>query len=161
VNARPMPSSLSPLDRLLYAHEHATGHRERRSGNSVRITCAACGSNAYKVAATEAANGSALLHAFCGHTPHEVLAPLGLTVSDLFQRRDLRTMTPAERSQMRQASLVTRWRAALELLNHEATVLLIAAGKMADGDLLDDEELKRMRVAAVKIRDGSEVLNAR
>ena len=161
MNARPMASSLSPLDRLLTTHKSNTGYRPQRAGNGYRISCAACGSASRKVAVTEAGNSSVLLHAFCGHTPSEVLAAIGLQMGDLFVQRDLRTLTPVERSKARQDALIPRWRAALEVLTHEATVLLIAAGKMGNGDLLDDDELKRMRLSATKIRDCSEVLNAR
>jgi len=161
MNARLMPSTLSPLDRLLTMHEQRTGHRPQRAGNGYRISCAACGSESRKVAVTETSNSSVLLHAFCGHTPGEVLAALGLQMGDLFVQRDLRTLSPAERSKARQDAIIPRWRAALEVLTHEATVLLIAAGKMGNGDLLDDDELKRMRLSATKIRDCCEVLNAR
>ena len=161
MNARLMPSRLSPLDLLLSTHEQRTGQRAQRDGNGYRMSCAACGTASRKVAVTEAVNSSVLLHAFCGHTPHEVLDSLGLQMGDLFVQRDLRTLTPAERSKARQDALIPRWRAALEVLTHEATVLLIAAGKMGVGELLDDEELTRMRISASKIRECSEVLNAR
>ena len=107
------------------------------------------------------ANSTVVMHDFAGHSTHDVLAAIGLTVSDLFVRRDFRTMTRAEKSQMRQAALIPRWRCALEVLSHEATVLLIAACKMGDGLPLDDTELTRMRVAAQKVFDAGEVLNAR
>jgi hypothetical protein len=161
MNARPVHHAASPLQLLLQAHEQATGHRERRTGNATRITCAACGTHSYKVSVTEASNGSVLLHAFCGHHPHEVLGAMGLQMADLFQRRDLRTFTPAERSQTRQAALLPRWRAALEVLQHEVTVLLIAANKLGDGEALDDAERTRLGVAALKVFDAGEVLHAR
>lgn len=162
MNARLVDSSLSPMQRLLQAHEQTTGHRERRSGKSIRTTCAACGTNTYKVAVTEAANGSVLLHAFCGHTPHEVLGAMGLQVADLFHRRDIRTMSPAERHQLRQASMVSRVQAATTVLGFEAHVLLQAANKLGDGDAMTEDEQTRMRVAALKVFDCIEVFsNAR
>ena len=155
-------TNASPLQLLLSAHERATGHRERKTGSGCRITCAACGTATYKVSVTEFPNGSLGVNAFCGCAPHEVLSAMGLQMGDLFVRRELRTMTPAERSQLRQAALLPRWRAALEVLSHEATVLLIAANKMGDGELLDDAELTRVRVACLRIFDAQEVLtNAR
>lgn len=153
--------SASPLELILRAHESVTGQRERRSGKSFRISCAACGTASPKVSITEAANGSILLHAFCGHSPQQVLEALGLTLASLFPLRDLRTMTPAERSQLRQLSLVTRWRAAIEVLRHEAWVLLVAANKLGDGEELTQEERARVRTAALKVFDAEEVLNAR
>lgn len=159
MNARLVESTLSPMQRLLLAHEQGTGHRERRSGNATRITCAACATTTYKVAVTEASNGSVLLHAFCGHTPHEVLGAMGLQLFDLFQRRDLRTMSPAERHQLRQVSMVSKVQAATTVLGHEAHVLLGAAIKLGDGDALTEDEQTRMRVAALKIFDVLEVIS--
>ena len=155
-------TSGNPFEQVVSAHQSVTGYREQKTGKGARITCAACGTKAYKVAIAEGDNGTVLMHAFCGHTPREVLGAMGLQMAVLFPRRELHSMTPAERSQLRQAALIPRWRAALEVLSHEATVLLIAANKMGDGDLLDDDELTRMRVAALKVFDCSEVLtNAR
>ena len=151
-------STGSPFERLLSAHQSATGYREQRTGKGARITCAACGTKAYKVSIAEAADGTVLLHAFCGHAPHEVLSAIGLTVSALFVRRDLRTMTPTERSQLRQAALLPRWRAAMEVLVTEASVVLIGANQLGDGEALDADGLTRLRVAALRIFDAREVL---
>ncbi|MGA0587260.1 hypothetical protein ACO2Q2_09055 [Dyella sp. KRB-257] len=153
--------NVRPIERFLSAHEAATGHHAQRTSKGARITCAVCGTKSYKGAATEGDNGTVLLHFFCGHSVQENLHVIGLEMGDLFVRRDLRTMTPIERSQLRQAAMLPRWRAALEVLTHEAAVVLIAANKMGDGEALDDDELTRMRVAALKVFDCGEVLNER
>jgi len=131
------------------------------SGKGWRCFCPSCGGRSRKVSIAESENGSLLIHCFGGCAVHEVLGAVGLTVGDLFQRRDLRTMSAIERREYRQHALIPKWRAALDVLSHEATVLLIAASKMGDGDLLDDAELTRMRLAAVKVFDVKEVLSAR
>lgn len=146
----------SPLQLVMPRLEGAQYH-----GKNVRTICPSCGGKSRKLAITEGDNGTLLLHCFAGCTAHDVLSAIGLTVGDLFPRRDLRTMTPAERSQLRQAALLPRWRAAMEALQHEATVLLIAANKLGDGLPLDDDELTRMRVAALAVFDAGEVLHAR
>lgn len=161
MNARLSTTIGSPLERILAAHERVTGYRERRTGRGGRITCAACASNSLKVSFAEADNGSVLLHAFCGHSPAEVLDALGLTLADLFPTRDLRTLTPQQRREVRQAALLPRWKAALQVLAHEANVLLIVADKLGDGHELDDDELTRMRLAALKIFDAQQVLEVR
>ena len=162
MNARMVDSTFSPMQLLLLAHEQTTGHRDRRSGNATRITCAACATNTYKVAVTEASNGSVLLHAFCGHTPHEVLGAMGLQISALFTHKDIRTLGPAERHQLRQASMVSKVQAATTVLGFEAHVLLQAASKLGDGDALTEDEQTRMRVAALKVWDCIEAFsNAR
>jgi len=119
------------------------------------------GKHSRSLSISRGANGTVLLNDFAGHPVHEVLAAIGLTVGDLFVRRDLRNLSPSERSQMRQDALIPRWRAALEVLSREATVLQIAAGKMGNGDLLDAGELTRMQASALRIHDIMAVLNAR
>lgn len=156
-----MPSTVSPMDRLLQVHEQATGNKVQRSGNGYRISCAACGTASRKVAVTEADNGSILLHAFCGHSPTEVLAAIGLNLTDLFPLRDLRTMGPEQRRELRRQSLITKHQAALSVLETEATVLLIAANKLGDGEPLNDTDLTRVRVAALRVFDAREALSAR
>ncbi|MBD8873862.1 hypothetical protein [Rhodanobacter sp. DHB23] len=151
----------SPLERILAAHEHVTGYRERRTGRGYRITCAVCATASYKGAVTEAENGSVLMHFFCGHSSAEVLDALGLSLADLFPTRDLRTLTPQQRRELRESALLPKWRAALEVLTHEANVLLIVASKMGDGFVLDDNELTRMRIGALKIFDAQQVLAVR
>ncbi len=131
------------------------------TGNGWRARCPNCGGKGHKLAIVEGDNGTLLVTCFSCHDTGAVLAAVGLQMGDLFQRRHYRNMTPAERSQLRQAALIPRWRAALEVLSREATVLLIAANKLGDGDQLDDAELTRMRVAALKLFDAQEVLNAR
>ena len=131
------------------------------TGRGWRARCPAHGGTSASLAIAEGDNGTLLVHAFCGCKTHDVLAAIGLKIGDLFHQRDRRTMTPAERSRLREAALLPRWRAAMEVLVHEATVLQIAASKMGDGETLDADELTRLRVAALKVFDASEVLNAR
>ena len=150
-----------PYDRLLETHQRITGFEARGSGRHVRITCPACGTATLKVSVSRADNGSVLIHAFCGHAPAEVLAALGLTFSDLFPLRDLRTLTPDQRRELRQQSLVSRWHAALNVLCQEATVTLIAANQLEENKPLADDDLIRLKTAALRIFDAQEVLSVR
>lgn len=131
------------------------------TGKGWRARCPAHDGKSASLAITEGDNGTLLLHCFAGCQVHDVLAAVGLQVSDLFVRRDLRSMTSAERSQLRQAALLPRWKAALEVLGTESSVVLIAACKFGDGVLLDDSDTTRLRVAALRIFDAQEVLLAR
>jgi hypothetical protein len=130
----------------------------RKVGSGWIANCSAHEDRSPSLSITEGEDGRLLLHCFAGCQVHDILAAVGLTVSDLFVRKDLRGLSAAERSTLRQAALLPRWRAALNVLATEATVLLIAAAKMGDGDLLDDAELTRMRVAALKVFDAQAVL---
>ncbi|QEE25707.1 hypothetical protein CS053_15245 [Rhodanobacter glycinis] len=129
-----------------------------KTGKGWRARCPHCGGKGHKLSIAEGDNGTLLVTCFSCHDTAAVLAAVGLQVGDLFARKDLRSMSPAERSQLRQAALLPRWRAATEVLSHEATVLLIAANRMGDGEALDDAELTRLRVAALKVFDAAEVL---
>ena len=133
-------------------------HGMRKVGSGWIANCSAHEDRSPSLSITEGEDGRLLLHCHAGCKVHDILAAVGLTVSDLFVRKDLRSLSAAERSQLRQAALLPRWRAALSVLSHESTVILIAAAKMGDGDLLDDAELTRMRVAALKVFDAQAVL---
>ena len=143
----------SPLQLLLPRLEGVL-----KTGGGYRACCPSCGGKSRKLAITEGDNGTLLMTCFSCHDTSAVLAAIGMVMGDLFVKRDLRKMTPAERHHLRQAALIPRWKAALEVLHHEATVLLIAANKMADGNALTTDEQTRMSVAALKVWDCSEVL---
>ncbi|MCW0202852.1 MAG: hypothetical protein OJI74_13385 [Rhodanobacter thiooxydans] len=57
--------------------------------------------------------------------------------------------------------MLPRWRAALDVLVTEASVVLIGANQLGDGQPLEDADLTRLRVAALRIFDAQEVLHAR
>lgn len=132
-----------------------------KTGKGWRAQCPAHGGKSTSLAITEGDNGTLLLHCFAGCQVHDVLAAVGLQVGDLFVRRDLRSMSPAERSQLRQAAILPRWHAALDVLVTEASVVLIGACQLGEGQPLDDTDLTRLRVAALRIFDAQEVLHAR
>ncbi|EIL93254.1 hypothetical protein AB7849_02545 [Rhodanobacter sp. 115] len=130
------------------------------TGKGWRARCPAHGGKSASLSIAEGDNNTLLLHCFTGCSVHDVLAAVGLEVGDLFVRKDLRSMSPAERSQLRQAALLPKWRAALEVLNTEAGAVLIAADQLADNQPLNDADLTRLRVACLRIFDATEVLHA-
>jgi hypothetical protein len=132
-----------------------------KAGKGWRAQCPHCGGKGRKLSISEGDNGTVLATCFSCHDIHAVLEKVGLTVSDLFVRKDLRSMSAAERSQLRQSALLPRWRAALEVLVTEANVLLVAANELGDGEPLNHVGRGRVRVAALRIFDAAEVLNAR
>ncbi len=144
----------SPLQLLLPRLEGVL-----KTGGGYRACCPSCGGKSRKLSITEGDNGTLLMTCFSCHDTSAVLAAVGMVMGDLFVKRDLRTMTPADRHRLRQAALIPRWKASLEVLHHEATVLLIAANKLGDGDALTIDELTRMRVSALRVFDCGEVLN--
>jgi hypothetical protein len=131
------------------------------TGKGWRARCPAHGGKSVSLAITEGDSGRLLLHCFAGCQVSDVLAAVGLEVSDLFVRRDLQSMTPIERSHLRQAALLPRWKAALEVLVTEANVVLLGAIQLGDGHPLEETDMTRLRVAALRIFDAQEVLHAR
>ncbi|OOG63285.1 hypothetical protein B0E46_09710 [Rhodanobacter sp. B04] len=124
-----------------------------------RARCPHCGGKGQKLAIAEGDNGTLLVTCFSCHDTYAVLAAVGLTVADLFIRKDLRSMTPSERSQLRQAALIPRWHAALNVLVTEANVVLAASNQLGDNRPLNDADLTRVRLCALRIFDAAEVLH--
>lgn len=146
--------NLGPSALLLSRLEGVTA-----TGKGWRARCPAHDGKSASLSIAEGDSGTLLVHCFAGCTVHDVLGAVGLQVGDLFVRRDLKSMTPAERSQLRQAALLPKWRAALEVLGLEADVLLIAGNQLADNRPLNDADLTRVRVACLRIFDAREVLH--
>lgn len=149
----------SALERVLLAHANTTGNVPRKTGKSWRVTCPVCQTKTYKGSVTEAGNGAVLVHYFCGHLAGEALAACGLQLADLYDLRELKTLTVDERHALRQSMRVSQWNAALAGLAMEASVILIAANTMADGKPLTEPDRLRVAVAALRIFDAAEVLN--
>lgn len=147
-------TSAHPVDVLLPRLEGVI-----KTDQGWRSKCPSCGGHRRKVAIAETNDGTLLLHCFGGCGAHQILEAVGLEISDLFVRRDYKTMTPAERSQLRQAALIPRWRAALDVLSLESTVLMLAADKLSDGIALDDDDISRVRIAHLRIHDCKDVLH--
>lgn len=146
-------TAIDPAQRLLDRLEGVI-----KTGRGWRARCPAHHGKTASLAIAQGDNGTLLVHCFAGCDVYDVLSAVGLQVSGLFVKRDLRSMSPAERSRLRQAAMLPRWCAALEVLSHEAAVLLIAADKLGEGFELDDDELTRMRIAALKVFDARDAL---
>lgn len=128
------------------------------TGKGWRARCPAHGGRSASLAITQGDNGTLLVHCFAGCQVSDVLGAVGLQIADLFVRRDLQSMSHAERSQLRQAAMLPNWRAALDVLVTEASVVLIGASQLGEGAPLDDSDMTRLRVAALRIFDAQEVL---
>jgi len=147
----------NPLDALLHALESATGRAPIRSGKGWRSRCPHCGGKSEKVSIAEAPTGAVLLHAFCGCDPATVLGACGLTLAAMFPR-PLDAMTPADKQAARQAMRESAWRAALNVLGTEATVVEVAATMIGRTGPLTPDDIDRVRVAGDRIHSAREVL---
>jgi len=86
-----------------------------------------------------------LIHCFAGCPVHDVVAAIGMELSDLFPPRDDRAPTPVR----------DRWnpRAVFECVEREARIAMIAAHDAASGVALSDADANRVATAAARIED--------
>lgn len=145
----------NPVEMLLQRLEGV-----KRSGLSWRACCPSCGGRSDKVSITAAGSGTVLLHAFCGCTPADVLAAVGLRLSDLFPK-PLRPLTDIDRREARRRAREAGWGAALDVLCKEAAVIEIAARQLARWQCLSPEDEKRLAVACERVGEARTALNGR
>ncbi|MHB8744590.1 MAG: DNA primase [Sulfuricaulis sp.] len=94
----------------------------------------------------ELPDGKVLLHDFGGCDCGDVLAAIGLELSDLFPEK------PADhRSKPNRAARQWDFRALLKMLEHEMTVVFIVANDLANGRVLTPETTERLHMAAGRI----------
>jgi hypothetical protein len=96
-------------------------------------------------------DGCLLIHDFAGCSVRDVLAAIGLTISDLFPRR-LADASPEARKESRMLALRSQVCAAANVLDHEAGLVLVAAGDTARGRTLADADHARLALACERIR---------
>jgi hypothetical protein len=87
-------------------------------------------------------DGRVLIYAFCGCTTGDVVAALGLTLADLFDKPLAQNLPPLRGS--------FTARELLELVHHEITVAGLIATDMA-ARIFTDEQAERLRQASARI----------
>lgn len=143
---------MSGLELLLSRLEHL-----QRSGKGWRAACPACGGRSRKLSVGEADDGRVLLHCFGGCEAAAVVQAAGLTIADLFPER-LVADTPDERRRRQRLARESQWGAALEALDLESAVVLVAAKQLQQGELLSDEDALRFLQAIRRIEAARQVL---
>lgn len=143
----------SPVDAVLARLE-----RVRAYGTGWRARCPSCGGKRNDtVAVTAGDDGRVLLHCFGGCAPADVTQAIGLELGDLFPERPA-AESADDRRRMRLAARQAGWGAALELLEFEARIVLIAAGEVHAGKPLPDEDLARLVLAVDRIESARQEL---
>ena len=126
---------VSRLDRVI----------ERGSGQwSAR--CPAHDDRSPSLSIRETEDGRTLLHCFAGCTVSDVLASVGLGLSDLFADDPNRDPNFKPRKPRLNGWLV------LEALGHESLVVLMAADDIAHGRALSPDDRGRVKTAALRIQ---------
>lgn len=130
----------------------------RRYGDGWRARCPSCGGRSRdKVSIAVSESGRVLVHCFSGCTAAEVIAAAGLQLGDLFPKR-LAPESPEDRRRARLLARQAGWGAALECLEFEARIVLIAAADMAQGRALAPDDRARLEQAVERIADARSVL---
>lgn len=101
-------------------------------------------------------NGRVLVHDFAGCPAADVLAAVGLSLSDLFPDRPADHRSRPARDRHHQHAAV----AALKTLHREVLVCAIAAEHVAAGVALDEADRERLMQSATAIRSAAEVCGA-
>jgi hypothetical protein len=142
----------SPIDVLLPRLDAV-----RRVGRGWVARCPSHEDRSPSLAIDVGADGETLLiHCFAGCVTADVLAAVGLSLSDLFPRHSGREgASPQHRQRI---APETGWRAALSTVIKESTIIQIAASDLTRGVLLSEEDRARVAAAAAKIEAAWEVL---
>ncbi len=147
-----------PVDLLL-----ARLPRAKKAGAGWRAPCPACGpdSRSLKLAIGEGDDGRVLLRCFAGCDAAAVLAAVGLSLADLFDRPAvIAEASPSERRARGVEFDLADVRAAAAALDLEAVVLEVAAEQIAEGRPLAGEDRERLALAHRRIADALQRLRA-
>jgi hypothetical protein len=129
---------MSPINRFLQQLESV-----KPSGRGFTARCPAHEDRGPSLSITEGEDGRVLLHCFAGCTPQEVVAPLGLTMADLFPANG----TPRRPPPAPGVSF-TALQAAVEF---EYLVLIFIAYDRKSGKTIGQTDAARERLAKQRI----------
>jgi len=135
--------------------------RVRKSGRGHTARCPAHEDRTASLSITATDTGNILIHCFAGCSTADVVAAVGLELSDLFVKRESTSMTHAERSALREHGRQAQWKAALNVLGLEAKVVVIAGRDIKQGRPLNDDDERRLDEALIRIDAARGVLNDR
>jgi hypothetical protein len=146
----------APINRFLGRFD-----RVRRCGKGWIARCAAHEDKTASLSITEGEGGAVLVHCFAGCRAADVVAAVGLELADLFVKKPTADMSFAERAALREHGRQAQWKACLNALAYEATIIVIAARMLKRGEPLDDGDEHRVDQALDRITAAQEVFNAR
>ena len=134
----------TPADSLI---PRLDGVRERGKGAWI-AKCPAHEDRSPSLSISEADDGRLLVHCFGGCPVHDVVAAVGLELSDLFPPRpeDARAIPASQRHLPRQV---------IEATAREASIVAIAADDIAAGKTLSAADTDRVATAADRLREAA------
>lgn len=112
--------------------------------------CPAHNDRSPSLAIRETEDGTLLVKCFSGCPTADVLAAIGMSLSDLFPRRESDLYHSSKRPG-------ERWvpRDVLAAITHEALIVIFAAEKTASGEVLAQDDRQRLAVAAGRLRSAA------
>lgn len=131
--------------------------RVRRAGRGWSARCPAHEDRSASLSVAEGEGGRVLVHCFAGCPVADVVAAVGLELSDLFPPRE-EALTPQQRRAMAEAARHAQWAAALNVLHREAVVVEICARQLGVGKPLAPGDLARLRTAVERVESARLVL---
>lgn len=147
------PLVLDPLAELILPRLE----RVRKAGRGFTARCPAHADKTASLSLALGDKGQALLHCFAGCAVADVLASLGLELSDLYPRRP-QDSGPMARAERREVWHAANTRAAARVLAQEARVVEIAARALESGQLLPAPDLARLVEARARIEGAAHAL---
>jgi hypothetical protein len=132
--------------------------RVRKCGRGWIARCPAHEDRTASLSITAGDDSRVLLHCFAGCPAVDVVAAVGLSVTDLFARRPTADMSRAERAMLREHARQAQWRAALNVLAHEAAIVAVAAASISRREVLAAADIDRLHLAAQRVHDARAVL---
>ena len=132
---------MTPIERLLSCLD-----RVRETGDGRWMACCpAHDDKSPSLSIQETSDGTVLIHCFAECNPGDVLAAVGMSLSDLF---------PNDGNRSNDRPVKPRWRVQdlLIALDREIGVVLIAASDIASGKALDDTDLARVSDASWRVQ---------
>lgn len=150
--------SAAPIDRILALLPKAKPRQPGQYSACCPGPNHANGDRAPSLSVRETPDGAVLLHCFAGCSVHEIVAALGLEMTDLFPPKEKTGREPT-----RYPRLLTAGQA-LELLEKEALLVAVAAGNVRRGVALTQADHDRLLQAAGRIawlREESSALRGR
>ncbi len=133
---------MTPIDRILPLLQKV----KQRQPGQWSACCPAHADKSPSLSVRETPEGAVLLYCFSGCGATDILSAIGLTLVDLYPARE-----PSSTAPRRTARLLTAGQA-LDLLASEALLVAVAAGNLASGVALSDDDRARLRAAAGRCR---------
>jgi hypothetical protein len=147
--------SVSKLNTLLVNFDHV-----HKRGESYRARCPVHGGKSTSsLVITEKEDGRILMHCHGGCSANEVLAEIGLQMTDLMPARLNHQSTPEQRRKWKQDAIHRDWAEYLTDFISECRVVWVAGKQIRKEQPLNDEENTRLDLAMKRISNIGDLFN--